>query len=381
MKRVWTVILVVCLTVALVCAAAAEGTARERYVVGVPTMLTGNWAQLGIAASNAIKLGVEDINAEGGIHGIPVEIEILDTASDNMQAVDVAKMLIENPDIIGIASADGTSNSIAAMPYYEEAEMVFISSMASSNSFAPSSNYAFTCSGMVVNEMQCTANMLGDFLKAKKVAMVYINTDWGASFVTGFEEELAKYGVELVARESYLDTETDFSSMLTKIRQLEPDALFIAGQYADTANIVNTIKQMNWDVMFTGTGSITNEQFKELVGDNAEGMYAYTATVYTDEYPFSVAFLDRYYNTFGTYPDVYAAGAYEAFMALCDAANTIDHDDFTRAELRDAVENLEILRGMNGDMTWDDNGNTIKNYGFTQLHGGDWEVVGYYKAN
>lgn len=359
----------------------SEDAKPEKYVVGVPTLLTGAWAELGIAASNGIKLALEDVNAEGGIHGIPVELEIMDTASDNAQAVDVAKKLIEDSRIIGIASADGTGNSIAAMPYYEEAQMVFISSMASSNSFAPSSNYAFTCSGMVINEVQCTANMLGEFMGAKKVAMVYVNSDWGASFIEGFGDELAKYGAELVACESYNDGEKDFSALLTKIRQTEPDALFIAGQYADTAAIVNTIKQMNWDVIFTGTGAITNQQFMDLVGSNAEGMLAYSATVWTDEYPFAVELSDRYYKAYGTYPDVYAAAAYEAFVALCDAANTIDHDNFTRAELRDAVEALQELRGVNGNMTWDSNGNTIKNYGFIQVVDGEWTVVGYYKAN
>ena len=352
---------------------------RTVYKLGCPTMLTGSAAMKGISGMQAAEIAVEEINAAGGINGIPVELVIEDTASDTSQAIEVARKFIADEEIVGIIGCDNTADSVASMPIYEDAQMPFISIMASSNTFAPSSDYAWTVSGMVKNEVECTAAMIAEHLQAKSVVMVYVNNDWGTSFLDNFEECCAEYDIEILGIESYVDGETDFSSLMAKCRQYDPDVLFLGSQYAEAASICNTIADMGWDVEIAGTGAIVDNNFLELAGENAEGVYAYSATVWTDEYPEAVAFAEKYTGEYGENPNVFCC-AYEAVYAMCDALATLP-EEFTRDELNTAIGSLTTLKGLNGDMTWDEVGNTVKNYGYEKVVNGEWVTDGYYVAN
>ena len=352
---------------------------RTVYKLGAPTMLTGSAAMKGISGMQAAQIAVDEINEAGGINGIPVELVIEDTASDTSQAIEVARKFIADEEIVGIIGCDNTADSVASMPIYEEAQMPFISIMASSNTFAPSSDYAWTVSGMVKNEVECTAAMIAEHLQAKSVVMVYVNNDWGTSFLDNFEECCAEYNIEILGIESYVDGETDFTSLMAKCRQYDPDVLFLGSQYAEAASICNTIADMGWDVEVAGTGAIVDNNFLELAGDNAEGVYAYSATVWTDEYPEAVAFAEKYTGEYGENPNVFCC-AYEAVYAMCDALATLP-EEFTRDELNTAIGNLTTLKGLNGDMTWDEVGNTVKNYGYMKVVDGEWVTDGYYVAN
>lgn len=358
---------------------AATSAGRTSYKIGLPTMKTGAGSEKGLSGMQSVQIAVEEINAAGGINGVPIELVIEDTASDSSQAIQIAKRFIENKEIVGIVGCDNTANSMATISYYEEAKMPFISIMASSNTFAPKSEYAFTVSGMVKNEVECTASMVGDYLKSPTMAMVYVNNDWGKSFTTNIKEACEKAGVKVLATESYVDGEKDFSSLLTKVRQLKPDALFIASQYAEASAIVNAVREMNWDVKITGTGAITNDSFLKLAGKNAEGVYAYSATVWTEEYPVAVSFAKKYTAKYGTNPNVFCCG-WEAMWAMADALKQ-SPEKVTRQELTNAIKGLKTIKGLNGDMVWDDVGNTVKNYGYMKVVNGVWKVDGYYVAN
>lgn len=358
---------------------AASGEGRTVYKLGLPTMLTGFASMKGISGMQAAKIAAEEINAAGGINGIPVELVIEDTASDTSQAIEVARKFIADDSIVGIIGCDNTADSVASMPLYTDAKMPFVSIMASSNTFAPSSDYAWTVSGMVKNEVECTAAMIADHLQGKSVVMVYVNNDWGTSFLGNFQQCCDERGVELLATESYVDGETDFSSLMAKCRQYNPDVLFLGSQYAEAASICNTVADMGWDVKIAGTGAIVDNNFLDLAGENAEGVYAYAATVWTDEYPVAVEFANKYKELYNENPNVFCC-AWEAVYAMCDALKTLP-EEFTRDELNTAIGNLTIMKGLNGDMTWDEVGNTVKNYGYMRVVDGAWTVDGYYVAN
>lgn len=363
-------------------AASGEETSasgRTVYKLGCPTMLTGAAAMKGISGLQAAKIAVEEINAAGGINGIPVELVVEDTASDTSQAIEVARKFIANDEIVGIIGCDNTADSMATQPLYEEAKMPFISIMASSNTFAPSGDYVWTVSGMVKNEVECTAAMIAEHLGGKSVVMVYVNNDWGTSFLSNFEECCAENNVEILGIESYVDGETDFSSLMAKCRQYDPDVLFLGAQYAEAASICNTVRDMGWDVNIAGTGAIVDQNFLDLAAENAEGVYAYAATVWTEEYPVAVEFSEKYQELYNENPNVFCC-AWEAVYAMCDALATLP-EEFTRDELNTAIGSLTTLKGLNGDMTWDEVGNTVKNYGYMRVKDGAWVVDGYYVAN
>ena len=92
-----------------------------------------------------------------------------------------------------------------------------------------------------------------------------------------------------------------------------------------------------------------------------------------------MAFAEKYTGEYGENPNVFCC-AYEAVYAMCDALATLP-EEFTRDELNTAIGSLTTLKGLNGDMTWDEVGNTVKNYGYMKVVDGEWITDGYYVAN
>lgn len=83
--------------------------------------------QYGTSYKNAVEMAVEDFNAAGGIDGQPVELEVYDDKGDQKEAINVANIVIGNPDVFAVIGSYGSSVSMAAAPVYQEARMPMIS--------------------------------------------------------------------------------------------------------------------------------------------------------------------------------------------------------------------------------------------------------------
>lgn len=349
-----------------------SGGSSDPIRIALTAPLTGNLSQYGESFQNTVELACKQWNDAGGVLGRTIELVIEDTAGDSAQAATVAQKVVSDGTIFAQIGDFNTACCLAAQPIYDAANMLQVSPTCSAINFAVGSPWSFECLG--------TQDVQGEFMAqwaydsgARKVAVLYLNSDWGISVDQGFAKAFVALGGEIVIEEPYNDGETDFSAALTKLRQTEPDALYIACYYNDGAAINIQRETLGWDIPVYHPGTVYSTDFLSIGGSAVEGVFTNVGFYPDDPTPTAAAFIEEYNTLYGTDPDYYGACAYDAFNVLMEAIQRAGELDSTK--VRDELAATSGYEGVSGSITFDANGDAKKSYIKLTVEDGAYVVV------
>ena len=358
---------------------AAEAAASNSDVIyfGMSTPITGNNAEGGVMMTVGAQLAIDDINAAGGINGKKVELKIMDNKSDTKESPEIARKFVQDQEVLAVCGDYASGQSMAAAPVYEEGGLVQISPTSSASGFPVMGDYQFSVAGIASDESPSyVQKVLVETYKVQRFAIIYANSDWGVEVADTIKALAEEAGIEVVAFESYMEGDKDFSAVLSKIRQAEPDHLLLACQYTEGGLIVNQVKQMGWDIMMSTQGSLTQPSFCDLVGEaNVAGI---ASAIFTEENPDGYEFAQRFVahpDSGGIQPSMRASFSYDAIMLLAEAAKQCG-DDLTRANLRDkliAIKDFPAVAG--GTISFEPEGYAHRVYNVVSIQDGMWKPV------
>lgn len=300
--------------------------------------LTGNNMQYGISYKNALTMAVDDFNAAGGLNGQKIELEIFDDKGDQTEAINVAYKIVDDPDVFAVVGSFGSAVSMAIAPVFEEAGIPFLSPNTSHVDFPGMGEYMIPICPVKTTEISTFAKKLVDQLGAKRLAVVYANNDTGVLSEATISDVWTSCGGSVVSSENYISGETqDFTPILSKVKEANPEIIYLTGGYNDIANIILQAQKIGLnDVQFVGPGDVLLQEFLDLVGTAADGIIlGGTTPVYSDELLTEEAFgktvvdfKNRYNEMYsGSTCDGFAACAYDAAMLAMQAASHVGTDD------------------------------------------------------
>lgn len=197
----------------------------------------------------------------------------------------------------------------------------------------------------------------------KKLAVLYVNDDYGAGFDSVLKEEFPKHGGEVVASEAVERKATDLRAQLTKIKAAEADSLYIISNSPDTASAaLKQITELGIDAQVFGSEGLKNEDIVEAAQGGAEGMILTTVSSGNDE------FNNEHFAMFGAFPGPFAAQGYDALWALGWASSYGAGDgEALKNKLHDAD-----FDGASGHISFDENGDVAGNYNVYEVVDGDF---------
>jgi len=208
-----------------------EGEGKGLIKIGHEVALTGDASMWGQSEKNALEMEIEKINAAGGIDGRLLKLISYDNRADSIEAVNVAKRLIEQDKVVAIIgpAQSGVANAISSVT--EEKHIPFIGTTPTNPLVTVSEDgkvkeYAFrTC---FIDPFQGTvaAQFSYDKLDSRTAAILYdVGSDYSSWLSKYFEEAFTSMGGEVVAKEAFRTGELDYRAMLGKIKQKEPFGL------------------------------------------------------------------------------------------------------------------------------------------------------------
>ena len=351
-------------------AAPSENPDPIRIAVNCP--LTGNAGEYGLSFQRCIDLACKNWNEAGGVLGRQVELVYGDSKADANEAATLAQKVTSDPTIFAQVGDFNSACCMAAQPLYAAAEMIQISPTCSHIQFASASEWSFECLG--------TQSVQGKFMAQwaydeghRSVAILYLNSDWGISVRDGFATAFEELGGSIIATEAYFDGEGDFTAVLTKLRETNPDAVYLACYYNDGSAICLQRERLNWDVPVFCAGTVYSPKFIELGGTAVENIYTNVGFFPDDPTPEAAAFIEAFNAEYGMNPDYYGACAYDAFNVLMEAierAGVLDSHT-----VRDELAKTEGHPGVSGEITFDENGDAQKSYIKLTIKDGVFTVV------
>lgn len=329
---------------------AGDQTAPVRFGVALPD--TGNSAQYGEYFRQGFDLALEQINADGGVQGHPVELVYEDTQADPAQAPQVAQKFVDDSSILAVLGDFGTPATAAASQIYQDAGLVQFAFSASGSAVTKPGDYIFAT--WVSQEHE--APRLAEFAAqtGTQAAVFYHDTDWGQETYGFFQNGEKKSGLNEVHSTAYDPASTDFRPLLLAARNANPDVIVLISYAADGALITSQARELGIEVPIVGISSIYNQQFIELAGDAAEGVQTLSYFTPDNDDPKVQKFITDFEAATGApTPSDYAIRAYDALNAVVQGANRAD--ELTRQGLRNALDDGQPFDSvLYGSFTLDD---------------------------
>lgn len=346
-----------------------DATAPDEIRIGLVGPMSGPGAQYGAAMKEAAELAVEEINAAGGINGAEVVLFTEDDASVPAQAVSAVEKFITQNEVHVVIGCYNSSCSLAAMEVTTREGVPHINPISTALAITESGS-EFIFRNCATNPMQVgtvARYLFKTFPEKTRYAIIHENTDYGIGMKEAFEELLPEFpDIELVAVEAYNPGDTDFYAQLTKIKSVNPDALFFASNLTEGSQIVKQCAELGIgdDVVKFAMGGCSTPEFFRLTEGAATGVYNSSYFEPTDDDPLVKAFVEAYENRWGRQPDMFAAATYEAVYiakAAVEGAEYVQDLAQYRVNLRDAIRALDALPGVQGGpTTFDEKGQAQK---------------------
>ncbi|MFH1192239.1 MAG: ABC transporter substrate-binding protein [bacterium] len=247
----------------------------EPIKIGFIGPLTGDAANVGQNSKAATEIAVEEINAEGGINGRKIEMIYEDGECAGKAASNAANKLInidKVPVILGGLCSGETSSFIGAA---EQSKTVVLSYCSSAPAITSAGDYIFRDYPSDLYQGAFAAKYLMNDLNKKKVAILYVNSDYGVGIKNVFNNEFKKLGGEIVAEEGYEQTSRDLRTPLAKIKSANPEVLYFIGTNEASVPGLKQAKELGLNIPMFGGDAWDDSKIWTEAGDAGEGaMYS-----------------------------------------------------------------------------------------------------------
>jgi branched-chain amino acid transport system substrate-binding protein len=315
--------------------------------VGAAHALSGPANPSGNPSRNGINLAVKQINENKRLgttvddEAVVLEVIWEDTAGDKDQASEVFDKLINDDQVVTILGPTLSNSAFEADPVAQEAGVPVIASSNTATGITEIGEYIFRTSLPESALIPNTIKEIKASLGVQTVAVMYDEVDaFTKSGDEVFEQVLREEGLEIVTTETFQTGETDFSAQLTKIKELNPDAIVVSALAAEAILILQQARELGIpeNVRFIGgNGFNTPDLFN--AGEAANGAISGAAWNIYETNPASEKFVEAYQAEYGSDPDQFAAQAYTAVFVLAEAIRNAESAD--RARIRDALAALD----------------------------------------
>ncbi|NLS45324.1 MAG: branched-chain amino acid ABC transporter substrate-binding protein [Firmicutes bacterium] len=332
--------------------------------IGAAGPFTGDFSKIGLDALNAIKMAVDEANAEGGVKGRKIEVAIGDDMGDSSKGLLVAEKFAMDKNVLGVIGPMNSATVSASLPTYERAGLVIISQAATTPDL--------TERGYSVMHRICprddaqgpaSARFIVEVIQAENVYVIDDKSTYGQGLADQVSSALSELGVK-VSRGQITSEDRDFSPILTRIKALDPDLIYLG--FSNPAQASGLIKQsvgLNLSVKFMG-GDCMKEKDQLVAGSGgaAEGMYVTALGRDIMEVPAASKFIKQFEDRYGAM-SVFSGQSYEATKILIEALRVAAGNDpggLTRAKVSDAVHNTFNYEGILGfPISFDEKGDVV----------------------
>jgi len=302
-----------------------------------------------------IELAVDEINSQGGLLGHPLKLLLIDNHSTPIGSTQAAQKAIDS-HVIAVIGAHWSSHSLAMAPLLQQAKIPMIS-LSTNPDITLAGEYVFRVNFNDRFQGQMVAKFARETLDAgNAVVLKNLNEAYCMTLAEYFCRGFKQLGGKILLESGYKGDAVDFKNIISQIKPLHPDVIFIPGYSRDSGLFIKQSVSQGLHSIFIGADAW--DDIHRYAGDALEGSYC-TAVWHPEmNNPSSQhvqkIFQQRYHSDNINFS---AVPWYDAFMLLSDAvdrAKSLDKD-----KIRDALAATRGFQGASGTITLDKNGDPV----------------------
>jgi branched-chain amino acid transport system substrate-binding protein len=277
--------------------------------------ISGSGAVSGGNFRDGIILAVEEINAAGGILKEKIALSQLDTQSNPGVARSQVQKAIDGDPYV-ILGPIFSGNVKATMPLLQQAEIPHLIGGEAGELTALGDRYLFRTSFGQQIGMPKIANYIRDDLKAKTIALIWVNNDFGKGGRDNLIKQLAERNIKLVADVSTESGQVDFAADVVKLKAANADAIFVYSNEEECARIMREARKQGLKGPFVGDTTLLSQKTIELAGDAANGVQGHVGLTADAPIPTVAEFTAKFQKRFNYKPDHNGIKGYTGVYAV-----------------------------------------------------------------
>jgi branched-chain amino acid transport system substrate-binding protein len=382
----WLPALICVVLIAAACGDDGEGGGggeeggNEPIRIGASLPLTGDFAQPGTAAQQGYQIWEQMINDEGGLLGRPVELVILDDASDQNTVVADYNRLISQERVDLLLGTFSSLLNLPASTVAERNRMVYVEPAGGAPEiFERGYKYLFFAQPATAPHQ---ADIFVDYIenlpeadRPQSAAYPTQDDPFTRPVIETIQSELEGLGIETVYSKVYPPDTTNFDTIANAISSENPELVAQGAVFEDGVGLIRSMQKVGFNppILFQTSAPSNSTQYSDAVGvENTEGVF-YTVSWSPDaDYPLNAEFVEAYEEEFGGEPPEDAADAFAAAQVLqagVEAVGEIDQDAIADYLHNNSVETIL------GELSWDETGAPQSEFILAQWQSGSPEVV------
>lgn len=306
-----------------------QGVSDNEIVFGTHLDLSGPIMFWGVPQRNGHLMGVEEVNARGGVHGRKFRLVVEDNGYDPKKGVLATQKLIQQDKVFALVGVLGTPVAMASMPIAIEANIPWMYPGSPARvMWDPFHKLKFSIAHAYDDSIKVG---LRHFAKEgkKRIAVIYQDDDYGKDIRDAAIAQAKASGLEMVGEASYKRGETVFSSQVARVRQGNPDLVVLGTVVRETVGVAAEAQKLGWKVDIMTSAAACNQAVPNLGKDATEGLWVlcqYVPLYFEDESPQVKDWMTRYEKRFNAKPDISAGMTYDMYLLLAMALDKVGRD-------------------------------------------------------
>ena len=359
-------------------AAAAFGvgsaSAAQTIKVGLDLSLTGADAESAARIKNGALMAFDEINSKNELGGNKIEVVVYDDGTatagqyDPAQAATNARKMVSDKEVVAAIGPMMSGAGKAMAPILSQGDLATITPSSTNPDITdPKFAAQYKPAGKAIYFRTVTTdayqgpNLANYFAEVLKVKSVYILDDsgaYGVGIADSFQKRAEEKGIKVLGRDRLDPKAADYTTILTKIKAANPDALYYGG--VGQAGV--KLAKQAYDIVPKmikggGDGMYSSEMLSAVGFPAAAGWYATIASPHVTGEKAADAWMKTYSTKYNMTPDDYAITAYDAGLVIADAIRRLvaDKKPINRDTVRDYIQSSNV-KTMQGPVSFDANG-------------------------
>ena len=337
--------------------------------------LSGAGATSGTNFRDGMLLAVKEINAAGGILGHPIETTTADTQSNPGVAKGLAQKAVDD-NVFAVFGPVFSGSIMVSMAETRRAEIPNFTGGEAASITKQGNPYIFRTSFTQDSAMPKIARYMAGPLKAKTVALIYVNNDYGKGGRESLMKAMQPLGLKLASDVSTDQNQVDFSAAVLKAKQSNADVVFVYLNEEESARALRELRKQGVTKPIVGETTLVGQKVIELAGDASNGAVAHVGLTVDAPMPAMRAFRAKFEKEYRYTPDHNGIKGYTGIYILKAAIEKVGKLD--RKAVAQALHGLKVSaakdQGVIMDVAVDNNGDLDRESFLVEVRNGKQEV-------
>ncbi len=349
--------------------------------IGLSVGWSGPAADMGREVRDGVSLAIEMVNAEGGIHGRPLELLVRDDGNTPESARQADRELIDAGAVVIIGHIT-SSQSLAAVDQANESKVLMLSPTTSTNKLSGQDDYFLRINESISNQSVAMAKHAFEKLGARNVAIVYdfSNRAFTEDYGNHFKKQFADLGGRISSELSYeSSTDPAFLRLENELQKQPHDLVLILAPALDAARLSQQIRKLGDDALLMTSVWSTSSDLITTGGQSVEGLVSSSAFNRNSTNPEYVAFKQAFEKRFNYEANFAGVMSYEATSIIIDSMRNLGkgalNDERLSTLLRNEILRQSEFQGVQGLIVFDQYGDVQRKICIVEVRNGSFVAL------